>query len=99
MEEMFNYADQLGPEKIIHVYHPDLDLKAVLVVDNTAAGPALGGVRMAPDVTTTEKISANTRMILERSREQQITPRKAAHELALNRVVKAMSYRRWSRQV
>ena len=54
MEEMFSYVDQLGPEKIIHVYQPDLDLKAVLVVDNTAAGPALGGVRMAPDVTTEE---------------------------------------------
>ncbi len=54
MEEMFNYADQLGPEKIIHLYQPDLDLKAVLVVDNTAAGPALGGMRMALDVTTKE---------------------------------------------
>ncbi len=47
MEEMFSYVDQLGPEKIIHVYQPDLDLKAVLVVDNTAAGPSLGGMRMA----------------------------------------------------
>jgi len=44
----------LGPAKIIHVYEPGLGLKAVLVVDNVAAGPALGGVRMAGDVTTEE---------------------------------------------
>ncbi|MBN2331725.1 MAG: Glu/Leu/Phe/Val dehydrogenase [Deltaproteobacteria bacterium] len=54
MSEMFRFADELGPEKIIHVYQPALGLKAVLVVDNTAAGPALGGIRMAPDVSTVE---------------------------------------------
>lgn len=64
MEEMFSYVDQLGPEKIIHVYQPDLDLKAVLVVDNTAAGPALGGMRMAPDVTTKECVRLARAMTL-----------------------------------
>ena len=29
-------------------------LKAIAVVDNTACGPAIGGVRMAPDVSTEE---------------------------------------------
>ena len=29
-------------------------LKAIVVVDNTACGPAIGGVRMAPDVTAEE---------------------------------------------
>jgi len=47
--------------------------------------------------TITEKLSANTRMVLEKSRDQQMPPRKAAQELALNQVLKAMSYRRWSR--
>jgi hypothetical protein len=36
-------------------------------------------------------------MVLEKSRDQQMPPRKAAQELALNQVLKAMSYRRWSR--
>ena len=54
MEAIFQFADELGPAKIIHVLEPSVGLKAVLVVDNVACGPALGGVRMAPDVTTEE---------------------------------------------
>jgi glutamate dehydrogenase (NAD(P)+) len=54
MADIHRFADELGPAKIIHVYEPSVDLRAVLVVDNVAAGPALGGVRMAPDVTTEE---------------------------------------------
>jgi glutamate dehydrogenase (NAD(P)+) len=54
MADISEFADDLGPAKIIQVYEPSINLKAVLVVDNVAAGPALGGVRMAPDVTTEE---------------------------------------------
>lgn len=54
MDDMFKFSDELGPFKIIHVYEPSIGLKAVLVVDNVARGPALGGVRMAPDVSTEE---------------------------------------------
>jgi glutamate dehydrogenase (NAD(P)+) len=54
MEDMFRFADELGPFKIIHIYEPSVDLRAILVVDNIARGPALGGVRMAPDVSAEE---------------------------------------------
>ncbi len=54
MTDIARFADELGPAKIIQVYEPAVGLKAVLVVDNVAAGPALGGVRMAPDVTVEE---------------------------------------------
>ena len=54
MENIFQFSDELGPFKIIHVYEPSVNLKAVLVVDNIARGPSIGGVRMAPDVTTEE---------------------------------------------
>ena len=54
MAEAFCYCDKLGPEKIIEIYETQTQLKAVLVVDNVAAGPAVGGVRMAPDVTVEE---------------------------------------------
>lgn len=54
MDDVFAFADALGPAKIIHVYEPSIGLKAVLVVDNVAMGPAIGGVRMAVDVTTQE---------------------------------------------
>ena len=50
----FEGADELGPEKVLHLQDRASGLRAVLVVDNVAAGPAIGGVRLAPDVTTTE---------------------------------------------
>ena len=54
MDENFKYSDEFGPYKVIHMYEPSLSLKAVLVVDNVAMGPSIGGIRMAPDVTTDE---------------------------------------------
>ena len=54
MENVFGFADELGPAKIIHIYEPSVDLKAVLAVDNVARGPSIGGIRMATDVSTEE---------------------------------------------
>ena len=54
MDDMFAFGDELGPLKSIHVQQPGIGLKAVLVVDNVATGPSIGGMRMAPDVTTEE---------------------------------------------
>ncbi len=54
MDEIFTSGDDLGPLKIIHVQEPSIGLKATLVVDNVAIGPSIGGVRMAPDVSTSE---------------------------------------------
>ena len=54
MSDIFEFADELGPSKIIHIHEPSINLKAILVVDNVAKGPSIGGVRMAPDVSTEE---------------------------------------------
>ncbi len=54
MADILRFADKLGPAKIIQVYEPSIDLKAVLVIDNIAMGPAVGGIRMAPDVSIDE---------------------------------------------
>ena len=54
MEDMFALGDALGPLKVIHVHEAAAGLKAVLVVDNVAMGPSIGGIRMATDVTTEE---------------------------------------------
>lgn len=54
MGENFDYVDDFGPTRILHIHEPTHGLKAVLVVDNVAAGPAIGGLRMAPDVSTRE---------------------------------------------
>ena len=53
-EPGFRFCDDLGPKTILHCHRPSIGLKAILVVDNVAAGPAIGGVRMAPDVTLEE---------------------------------------------
>jgi glutamate dehydrogenase (NAD(P)+) len=62
--EIFGLADEIGPEKVVHFYQPKLQLKAILVVDNTALGPAIGGVRMAPDVSTNEVLRLARSMTL-----------------------------------
>ena len=54
MDDMFRFADDLGPEKIVHITHPAIGLRAVLAIDNVACGPSIGGVRMAPDVSAEE---------------------------------------------
>ena len=54
MNDIFALADDLGPLKVIHVHEPNIGLRGVLVIDNVARGPSLGGLRMAADVTTEE---------------------------------------------
>ena len=51
MEDAFQFVDELGPAKVLYITLPHVGLKAVVAVDNTACGPAIGGVRMAPDVS------------------------------------------------
>lgn len=52
--DLFRYCDDLGPSKIVHLYAPSVGLKGIVVVDNVATGPAIGGTRMAPDVSIEE---------------------------------------------
>ncbi|RPI21029.1 MAG: Glu/Leu/Phe/Val dehydrogenase, partial [Actinobacteria bacterium] len=40
--------------KIVLAGEPSTGLRAIVVIDNTAAGPAIGGVRMAKDITFEE---------------------------------------------
>src|ERR1051326_1942756 len=54
MDEAFRFGDELGPLKIVHIWRPMSGLKAVVAIDNIACGPAVGGVRMAVDVSTEE---------------------------------------------
>lgn len=54
MTASFAFADSIGPEKIIEITDPKAELRAIVVVDNTACGPSIGGCRMAPDVSMQE---------------------------------------------
>lgn len=44
----------LGPSKVIELFFPVSGFRAVVVVDNVALGPAIGGVRVSPGVTVGE---------------------------------------------
>ena len=54
MEDIFRFADDWGPLKILHIHRAAAGLKAIVAIDNIACGPAVGGVRMAPDVSAEE---------------------------------------------
>ena len=54
MEDIFALADELGPLKVIHFQEQSIGLKGLLVVHNVPKGRSIGGIRMAPDVTTGE---------------------------------------------
>jgi glutamate dehydrogenase (NAD(P)+) len=54
MSDAFALADELGPAKTTHVQIPDHGIRGILVVDNIATGPAIGGLRIAPDVSLEE---------------------------------------------
>jgi glutamate dehydrogenase (NAD(P)+) len=53
-----------------------------------------GGTQATAFATIAEKISANTREVLERARAERVPPRQAALEFAGDRVRRAMRYRR-----
>jgi glutamate dehydrogenase (NAD(P)+) len=52
--DAFTWADDLGPAAVAYLSERRSGLRAVVVVDNVACGPAIGGVRMAPDATAAE---------------------------------------------
>ena len=54
MADVFSFSDELGPALVIHVAQSEIGLKGILVVDNVAAGPSIGGLRMAEDVSLDE---------------------------------------------
>jgi glutamate dehydrogenase/leucine dehydrogenase len=47
-------VDRFGPETIMLATHEVWGVRAIIVVHNTARGPAMGGLRMVPDVTVEE---------------------------------------------
>jgi glutamate dehydrogenase/leucine dehydrogenase len=67
MQDLFEFADALGPIKIIYIYDPKCGLKAVVAIDNVARGPSIGGIRMAPDVSAEEAFRLARAMTLKNS--------------------------------
>ncbi len=48
------FKDEFGPEYIVQVYDPRLNMEGFLVIDNTCLGPGKGGLRMTESVTLQE---------------------------------------------
>lgn len=51
---ILSFLDSWGPEQVVLVYNPEIDMKGILVIDNTALGPGKGGIRISPTVTPME---------------------------------------------
>ena len=49
-----SFCDDLGPAKIVHLYDSSTGMRGIIAIDNVAKGPSIGGLRMAPDVSTEE---------------------------------------------
>ena len=65
--ELQDFSDDLGPEKIIEVYDPSTGMRGFTVIDNTALGPAKGGIRMTPSVNIKEVFRLARAMTLKNS--------------------------------
>ena len=52
--EILQFADEFGPEKVLEVYDSVTGMKGFTVIDNTALGPAKGGIRMTASVDVKE---------------------------------------------
>ena len=56
------FLDKWGPEKVVQVYDPDINMQGILVIDNTVLGPGNGGIKISPTITPREVFqSARTR--------------------------------------
>jgi glutamate dehydrogenase (NAD(P)+) len=87
-----------GAEKYLHakgvLYVPDFIANAGGVV--CAAMEYQGAGQSAAFQAIEEKVCRNTRLVLEEAASREIMPREAAVDLAVQRLKKSMSYRRWS---
>jgi glutamate dehydrogenase/leucine dehydrogenase len=54
MESWRALTDELGPSQIVLIRDVRVGLHGIAVLDNAACGPAIGGIRMHPDVTPAE---------------------------------------------
>lgn len=54
MRDIFDPADEFGPARIIHVWEPSIELKATVIIDNNALGPAIGGLRIVSAASTAD---------------------------------------------
>lgn len=59
--------DDFGPSKVVQLYSAKEGVRGFVVIDNTALGPAIGGVRVSPTVTVREVCRLARTMTLKNS--------------------------------
>jgi glutamate dehydrogenase/leucine dehydrogenase len=59
--------DELGPEKVLELHSAKTGITAIVVVDNTAPGPSIGGVKVSPSVNRGELLRLARTMTLKNS--------------------------------
>jgi len=59
--------DELGPAKVLELHSSRTGIRAIVVVDNTALGPSIGGVRVSPSVDRGELLRLARTMTLKNS--------------------------------
>ena len=59
--------DELGPAKVLELHSAKTGITAIVVVDNTALGPSIGGVRVSPSVDRDELLRLARTMTLKNS--------------------------------
>ena len=57
-------GDDLGPSKVLWLRQLEPRLEGFVVIDNVACGPAVGGIRLAPDVSVEEVLRLARAMTL-----------------------------------
>lgn len=45
------FLDRWGPNEIIQVYDPEINMQGILAIDNTTLGPGLGCIKISPSIT------------------------------------------------
>ncbi|KON27439.1 hypothetical protein AC481_04705 [miscellaneous Crenarchaeota group archaeon SMTZ-80] len=45
------FLDKWGPEEVLQVYDPEINMQGILVIDNTTLGPGNGGIQISPTIT------------------------------------------------
>jgi len=48
------FFDSWGPADVLQVYDPETNMQGILVIDNIALGPGIGGIRISPATTPRE---------------------------------------------
>ncbi|MFZ2197733.1 MAG: Glu/Leu/Phe/Val dehydrogenase dimerization domain-containing protein, partial [Thermodesulfovibrionales bacterium] len=59
--------DELGPAKVLALHSAKTGITAIVVVDNIALGPSIGGVRVSPSVNLGEMLRLARAMTLKNS--------------------------------